>query len=88
MTAPLSLAFRLQSNQREVSRMDDQFQRGDLVTLRDVDPEPLGRVVTVSPAGDQAEVAWYKHAGHVHEVTLEPTLSLRRVHESEMSAEG
>jgi hypothetical protein len=66
---------------------DDPFRRGDLVTLRDVEPEPLGRVVTVTPAGDQAEVAWFKHAGHEHEVTLEPTLSLRRVHESEMSVD-
>jgi hypothetical protein len=67
--------------------MDEMFQRGDLVTLRDVDPEPLGRVVTVTPAGDQAEVAWLRHAGHEHQVTLEATAWLRRVHESEMSAE-
>src|SRR5688572_18802025 len=66
--------------------MNELFRRGDLVTLRDVDPGPLGRVITVTPAGDQAEVAWYRDAGHEHQVTLEPTLWLRRVHESEMSA--
>jgi hypothetical protein len=67
--------------------MEESFQRGDLVTLRDVDPEPLGRIVTVTPAGDQAEVAWHKHPDHAHMVTRESTLSLRRVHESEMSTE-
>jgi hypothetical protein len=61
---------------------DEPFQRGDLVTLRDADPQPLGRVVAVS--GEQAEVAWHKRAGHEHDVTLEPTAALRRVHESEM----
>jgi hypothetical protein len=64
--------------------MEEPFQRGDLVTLRDVDPAPLGRVLTVSSGGNQAEVAWHSRAGHAHEVTLEATMSLRRVHESEM----
>jgi hypothetical protein len=38
----------------------------------------------VTPAGDQAEVAWHKRTGPADEVTLESTVSLRRVHESEM----
>jgi hypothetical protein len=64
--------------------MEEPFQRGELVTLRDVDPAPLGRILEVSPAGDQAEIAWSKRAGHADAVTLEATISLRRVHESEM----
>jgi hypothetical protein len=67
--------------------MDEPFQRGELVTLRDVDPPPLGRIVTVDPAGDRAEVVWHKRAGQEHRITLESTVSLRRVHESEMEAE-
>jgi len=64
--------------------MDEPFQRGELVTLRDVDPAPLGRILTVMPPGDRAEIAWHKGTGREHEVTVESTVSLRRVHESEM----
>jgi len=65
---------------------DDPFVRGELVTLREhVTPdEPLGRIVSVAPDGERAEVAWHRYAGHEHEVTEEPTVMLRRVHESEM----
>jgi len=64
----------------------DPFVRGDLVTLRDhpTPEEPLGRVLSITPDGDHAEVAWHKNPGHEHEVTEEPTVMLRRVHESEM----
>jgi hypothetical protein len=70
--------------------MEDPFLRGDLVTLREYESaaEPLGRIVSVTPDGDRAEVAWYKHAGHEHQVTLEPTDLLRRVHESELDPEA
>jgi hypothetical protein len=64
--------------------MDEPFQRGELVTLRDADPAPLGRILSVTSGGDQAEIAWHARAGHAHEVTLESTVLLRRVHESEM----
>ena len=66
--------------------MDDPFLRGELVTLREYESaaEPLGRIVSVTPEGDQAEVAWHKYPGHEHEVTVEATEMLRRVHESEM----
>ena len=66
--------------------MEEPFQRGELVTLRQFESaaQPLGRIVSVTPDGDRAEVAWTRRAGHVHEVTLEPTAMLRRVHESEM----
>jgi hypothetical protein len=69
--------------------MDEPFQRGELVTLREFESaaEPLGRILSVTPEGDQAEVAWHKRAGHDHQVTLEPTEMLRRVHESEMDPE-
>jgi len=69
-----------------MERTDEPFMRGELVTLREyvTTDEPIGRVVSVSSDGVRAEVAWHKRAGHDHEVTVEPTLLLRRVHESEM----
>ena len=68
---------------------DDPFLRGELVTLREYPTavEPLGRIVAVTPDGEQAEVAWHKCPGHDHEVTVEPTVMLRRVHESEIDPE-
>jgi hypothetical protein len=64
----------------------EQFQRGELVTLRVFESAamPLGRVVDVTPDGDRAEVAWFRRPGHEHQVTREPTGMLRRVHESEI----
>jgi hypothetical protein len=62
--------------------MDEPLQRGDLVTIRDEDPQPFGRIVAVT--GDRAEIAWHRRAGHDRGVTSESTISLRRVHESEM----
>jgi hypothetical protein len=66
--------------------IDDPLLPGELVTLREYasTAEPLGRVVSVTPQGDRAEVAWHRYPGHEHEITLEPTAGLRRVHESEM----
>jgi len=68
---------------------DDPFRRGELVTLREyvTSDEPIGRVLAVSPDGARAEVAWHKLGGHDHEVTVEPTALLRRVHESEMDSQ-
>ena len=65
---------------------DDPFLRGELVTLREFESvaEPLGRIVSVSPDGEHAEIAWQRYPGHEREVTEEPTVNLRRVHESEM----
>ena len=67
--------------------MDERFQRGELVTLRQYETaaEPLGRVLSVTPAGDRAEVSWQSEGGGEHPVTEEPTANLRRVHESEMN---
>jgi hypothetical protein len=67
--------------------MDERFQRGELVTLRQYETaaEPLGRILSVTPAGDRAEVAWQSESGHDRPVTEEPTVNLRRVHESEMN---
>jgi hypothetical protein len=69
-----------------MERTDEPFVRGELVTLREYTTpgEPLGRIVSVTPAGDRAEVAWHHFPGHDHDVTEEPTMMLRRVHESEM----
>ena len=49
---------------------------------------PLGRILTVTAGDDQAEIAWPTHAGQAHQVTLEPTVWRRRVHEPEMEPEA
>jgi hypothetical protein len=67
--------------------MEDRFQRGELVTLREYESraEPLGRILSVTSDGTRAEVSWQPPAGQEHRVTVEPTTLLRRVHESEMN---
>jgi hypothetical protein len=69
--------------------MDEPFQRGELVTLREFESaaETFGRVISVTPEGDRAEILWHKRPGHWYQVTLEPVVMLRRVHESEMDPE-
>jgi hypothetical protein len=66
--------------------MEEPFKRGELVTLREFHSraEPLGRIVAVTGDGQEAEVSWHRREGHAHEVTLEATVRLRRVHESEL----
>jgi hypothetical protein len=70
--------------------MDESFLRGELVTLCEYQSaaEPLGRIVSVTPGADRAEVVWFKNPGHEHQVTLEPADTLRRVHESELDPEA
>jgi hypothetical protein len=72
-----------------MERTEDPFLRGELVTLRQFQTpdEPLGRVVSVLPDGERAEVVWQRYPGHEDQVTVEPTIMLRRVHESEMDPE-
>ena len=67
--------------------MNDPFKRGELVTLREYSSkaEPLGRIVSVTPDGQRAEISWQANDGGEHRVTVEPTVLLRRVHESEMN---
>jgi hypothetical protein len=67
--------------------MEEPFKRGELVTLRQYDTaaEPLGRIVSVTPGGERAEVVWHRNPGHQPPITVEPTVKLRRVHESEMN---
>jgi len=69
--------------------MEERFQRGELVTLREyrTAAEPLGRILFVTPTGDRVEIAWRGEPGQAERVTEEPTVNLRRVHESEMSPE-
>jgi hypothetical protein len=66
--------------------MEETLRRGESVTLRDSD-ETLGRVLSVTPDGAQAEVRWHRRDGRDHEVTFEPTAALRRIHESELPPE-
>jgi hypothetical protein len=67
--------------------MEDRFQRGELVTLRvyESEAEPLGRIVSVTPDGERAEISWQSDVGREHRVTVEPTTQLRHIHESEMN---
>jgi hypothetical protein len=67
--------------------MEERFQRGELVTLREHESgaEPLGRIVSVTSDGERAEISWQPPVGQEHRVTVEPTALLRRVHESEMN---
>jgi hypothetical protein len=67
--------------------MEEPFQRGELVTLREYETAavPLGRIVSVTPAGDRAEIAWHTSTGGEPPITVEATVRLRRVHESEMN---
>jgi hypothetical protein len=69
-----------------MNELDEPFRPGELVTLRDAPAEPRGRIVSVEAGGEHVEVAWHKFPGLEHEVTLEPTTALRRVHESELDA--
>ena len=70
--------------------LDEPFLPGELVTLREFEStaEPLGRIVAVSADGAKAEVAWQRRPGHTHDVTMESTATLRRVHESEVDPPG
>jgi hypothetical protein len=70
--------------------MEEPFRRGELVTLREhtTGGEPLGRILSVSPGGEHAEIAWQHYPGRERGVTVEPTVLLRRVHESEMGPAG
>jgi hypothetical protein len=67
--------------------MEEPFQRGELVTLRqyESEAEPLGRIVSVTADGSRAEVSWQPATGDEHRITTEPTAHLRRVHESEVN---
>jgi hypothetical protein len=67
--------------------MEEHFQRGELVTLRvyESEAEPLGRIVSITPDGERAEISWQSDVGREHRVTVEPTAQLRHVHESEMN---
>jgi hypothetical protein len=64
--------------------MNEPFQRGEPVTLRDAATPTLGRIVSVSPDGSRVDVEWHRRLGHDHETTSEDTLALRRAHESEL----
>ena len=68
--------------------MEEPFQRGELVTLRQYasEAEPLGRIVSVTADGARAEVSWQPEVGDAHRATIERTAHLRRVHESELRA--
>ena len=54
------------------------------MTLRDADAATLGRVVSVTSDGSQADVEWHRRPGHEHETTTENAVALRHAHESEL----
>jgi hypothetical protein len=60
----------------------EPFVEGETVTLTDMD-HTLGHIVGVSADGATVEIRWQRRPGHDHDVTVEPTSLIRRVHESE-----
>lgn len=50
--------------------------------LTDMD-HTLGHIVTVSDDGGTVEILWRRRPGHDHDVTIEPTAAIRRLHESD-----
>jgi hypothetical protein len=60
----------------------EPFVEGETVTLTDTD-HTLGHIVGVSADGATVEIRWQRRRGHDHDVTVERTALIRRVHESE-----
>jgi hypothetical protein len=60
----------------------EPFLPGEPVTLNDSD-HTLGHIVDVSPDGHTVEIRWLRRPDHDHDVTVERTSHIRRVHESE-----
>jgi hypothetical protein len=48
--------------------MEERFQRGELVTLREYESgaELLGRIVSVTSDGTRAEISWQPPTGQEH----------------------
>src|SRR5262249_19160176 len=63
--------------------MDEVFQLGEVVALREAAGGTRGPVVDVSDDGRTVQVRWELRHGHEHAVTTEGHAALRRVHESE-----
>ena len=60
----------------------EPFVEGETVTLTDTD-HSLGHIVDGSDDGQTVEVRWQRRPGHDHDVTVERTAAIRRVHESD-----
>lgn len=60
----------------------EPFLLGESVTLTDAAPA-IGHIVGVSEDGATVEVRWTRCPGHDHDVTVERTSAIRRLHESE-----
>jgi hypothetical protein len=60
----------------------ERFLPGEAVTLTDTD-HAIGHIVTISDDGSTAEILWRRRPGHDHDVTLESTEVIRRLHESD-----
>ena len=60
----------------------EPFLPGETVTLTDTAPA-IGHIVGVSADGTMVEVRWTRRPGHDHDVTMEASAALRRLHESE-----
>jgi hypothetical protein len=60
----------------------EPFLPGESVTLTDTD-HTIGHIVAVDDAAGTVEVRWLRRPGHDHDVTVEPTSLIRRLHESE-----
>jgi hypothetical protein len=60
----------------------EPFVTGETVTLTDSAPA-IGHIVGVSGDGATVEVRWTRRPGHDHELTVERTSAILRLHESE-----
>jgi uncharacterized protein YodC (DUF2158 family) len=60
----------------------EPFVTGEVVTLTDAAPA-IGHIVGVSDDGATVEVRWTRRPGHDHDVTVEATGTVRRLHESD-----
>ena len=63
--------------------MDEVFQPGEMVALREAAVDTRGRIVDVSDDGRTIQVRWKLRPGHEDAVTTENATTVRRVHESE-----
>ena len=66
--------------------MEEPLRRGETVALANAPTDTVGLVLSVTADGTSAEVRWQTRPGHEHELTVEPTAALRRIHESEITS--
>lgn len=61
----------------------ESFEPGESVLLVDSQEHAAGWVVGVHNQGRQVEVRWVHRSGYEGQVTTEPSITLRRTHDSD-----